>query len=107
VKELLECMDDLDRAVEHAGSSNEVEPLARGVVLVRDRFLASMQKSGIDTIRLDGEPFDPNLAEASRVDPVDDPEREGTVMETIRPGYRLGELVIRPAVVAVGKLLKS
>lgn len=107
LEELLECMDDLDRAVDHAGSSPEVEPLARGVTLVRDRFLAAVQKSGVDPIRIDGEPFDPNLAEATRVDPVDDPGREGTVTETIRPGYRLGDLVIRPASVAVGKLLKS
>ena len=51
--------------------------------------------------------FDPNEAEAVRVDPVDDPERDGCVTETLRPGYRMGDLVIRPARVAVGRHLPN
>jgi molecular chaperone GrpE (heat shock protein) len=40
-----------------------------------------------------------------RVDPVDGEEQDGRVTETLRPGYRLGELVIRPAQVAVGRFV--
>ena len=42
-----------------------------------------------------------------RVDPVDDAEQDGVVTETLRPGYRLGDNLIRPARVAVGRHVAS
>lgn len=103
VHELLDGLDDLDVALGHVEGVAEAEPLARGVTLVRDRFLATLQRNGVEPVRPDGEPFDPNESEAVRVDPVDDPGLDAKVTETLRPGYRLGDRVIRPAKVAVGK----
>jgi molecular chaperone GrpE (heat shock protein) len=80
-----------------------VAPLARGVALARDRFLAALQKAGVERLELNGTPFDPNVAEAVRLVPVDSPEDDGAVVETMRPGYVLGERIIRPARVAVGR----
>ena len=74
-----------------------------GVALARDRFLASLDRHGVEKVDPAGEEFDPNTSEAVRVDPVDEAERDGTVTETLRPGYRLGEHVVRPARVAVGR----
>ena len=51
----------------------------------------------------EGEPEEGEPEEDAEVDPVDGAERDGEVTETIQPGYRLGELVIRPARVAVGR----
>jgi molecular chaperone GrpE len=103
LSELLVALDDLELAVEHANGIPEAKPLAEGVTLVCERFLATLAKRGVESIRPDGTEFDPNLAEAVRVDPVDDPVKDGKVLETLRPGYRLGQHVIRPARVAVGK----
>ncbi len=50
-----------------------------------------------------GAPFDPNEAEAVRVDAVDTPEKDDTITEILRPGYRLGDRVLRAARVAVGR----
>jgi molecular chaperone GrpE len=71
--------------------------------MARDGFLATLERHGIERIAPDGEPFDPNEAEAIRVDPVDSSAADGKVTETLQPGYRLGEFVIRAARVAVGR----
>ena len=71
--------------------------------LMRDRFLAALGRQGVERIELDGELFDPRLAEALRVDPVEDPAQNDRVTETLRAGYRLGDVIVRAAQVAVGK----
>lgn len=103
VSELLDSMDDLDLALQHANRTPEAESLAHGVELARKRFLATLERHGVTPVSLDGEEFDPNEAEAVRMDPVDSAEMNGKVTETLRPGYRLGERVIRAARVAVGR----
>lgn len=106
VGELLESMDNLDLALEHASGVPEAEPLARGVELARNRFLSALERNGVEKIEPNGSPFDPRESEAMRVDPVDDEARDGAVTETMQAGYKLGELVIRPARVAVGRYKK-
>lgn len=103
VRTLLESLDNLDLAMNHARDVPEAAPLIEGLTLARDRFLTSLEEHGVERLVPESSRFDPNEAEAVRVDPVDAPEREGEVTETIRPGYRLGDLVIRPARVAVGR----
>jgi molecular chaperone GrpE len=104
VEELLDLVDDLDLALAHATGSAAIETLAHGVRLARDRFLAALARAGVERVDPDGTAFDPNVAEAIRLDPVSDPARDGTVTETLRAGYRIGERVLRAARVAVGRL---
>jgi molecular chaperone GrpE len=101
--ELLQTIDALDLSLAHLPDLPEAEALFDGVRMVRDGFLATLERHGIERIAPDGEPFDPNEAEAMRVDPVEDPAADGKVTETLQPGYRLGEFVIRAARVAVGR----
>jgi molecular chaperone GrpE (heat shock protein) len=103
VTELLETVDDLDLALSHVTDAPEAAPLAKGVAMARDRFLSSLERHGVKPMAPEGEAFDPNESDALRVDPVDTPERDGRVTEILRLGYRLGERVIRPARVAVGR----
>ncbi len=103
VTELLETVDDLDLALSHVEGIGEAEPLARGVGLARDRFLASLERQGVVRVILDGEEFDPNVAEAVQMVDAAEPALDGKVVSTVRAGYRLGERVIRPARVRVGR----
>jgi len=105
ISELLLSVDDLELALHHAEQVPEAKPLADGVALARDRFLAALEKRGVEKLDPAGDEFDPNTSEALRVDPVDDPDRDGKVTETLRPGYRLGDHVVRPARVAVGRVV--
>ncbi len=104
VADLLDAVDDLDLALAHVEGVPQAAPIAQGVSLARDRFLTTLQRHGVVRMQLDGEPFDPNLAEAVRVDEVDSAERNGKVTETVRVGYALGDRVVRAARVAVGRL---
>ncbi len=102
VAELLQAMDDLDLGLEHVRDVPEAAALAQGMTMARDRFLAALLKHGVEQIAPTGSPFDPNEAEAVRVDRVDSPDADQVVTETFSPGYRLGQRVIRAAKVAVG-----
>lgn len=103
VSDLLATVDHLDLALSHVADVPEAASLAEGVRLARDGFLATLERSGVEKFIPDGQPFDPNEAEAIRMDPVDSAERDGIVTETLRPGYRLGDSLVRPAQVAVGR----
>jgi len=107
VAPLLATVDDLNLALSHVDSVAEAEPLARGVRMAHDRFLQTLQQLGVVPLDPCGEPFDPNIAEALRIDPVDDAARDGVVTETLQPGYRLGERVVRAARVAVGRYAEA
>jgi len=102
VHELLEALDNLDLALEHVSDVPEAAPLAEGVGLARKRFLEVLERNGVTQVSPEGA-FDPNEAEAVRVDPVSDRELAGAITAVLRPGYRLGDRVIRPARVAVGR----
>ncbi|MDH3627975.1 MAG: nucleotide exchange factor GrpE [Acidobacteriota bacterium] len=103
VASLLESLDELDLALRHAEGIEAARPLAEGIAMTRRRFLQTLESHGVQPITPDGEPFDPNVAEALRVDAVDRSDAHDRVTETLRTGYRLGDLVIRPARVAVGR----
>jgi len=105
VADLLESADDLDRAIEHGRTVAAAAPVMRGVALARERFLAALLKAGLERIDPVGEIYDPNIAEAAGVLPVDDPAAHDTVMQLERVGYRLSGRVIRPARVLVGQLV--
>ncbi len=100
---LLETLDHLDLALSHAAGVPEAQRLAAGVAIARDRFVAALERQGVRSVDPAAEAFDPNVAEAVRIDPVDSPERDGRVTETLRLGYALGDRVVRPAQVAVGR----
>ena len=103
VSDLLGTVDDLDLALAHVGDDAASQNLAQGVSMVRNKFIETLERRGVERMTPDGDEFDPNVAEAIRVDPVDSAELNGRVTETLRPGYRVGEHVIRAAQVAVGR----
>jgi len=105
VADLLECADDLDRAVEHGRTIAAAAPVVQGVALARERFLTALSKAGLERIEPVGEPYDPNVAEAAGILPVGDPAAHDTVVQLERVGYKLSGRVVRPARVLVGRLV--
>ncbi len=101
--ELLDVVDNLDRAVDAAREAGETDALGKGVLLVHQQFLAKLEGFGVVRIASLDRPFDPALHEAVTTVPVDDPARDHVVVGVIRHGYAIGEDVIRPALVAVGQ----
>jgi len=110
---LLEVVDNLDRAIDAAkktlrpgsgqAGSDSGDPLLQGVEMVRQQFLAKLEGFGVKRIEALGVDFDPTLHEAVTTVPADDDSGDGRVVGVIAPGYRIGDEILRPALVAVGK----
>jgi molecular chaperone GrpE len=102
---LLEVVDNLDRALDAARQSGRAasDPLLQGVDLVRQQFLVKLDGFGIRRIESLGEHFDPSLHEAVSAVPAADPSEDGRVAGVVRAGYKIGDEVLRPALVAVAK----
>ena len=99
VRELLPVLDDLERALQ-AAEEHEEARLEEGVRLVHRQLAETLRKEGLEEIATDGE-FDPHLHEALLAQPAD--AKEGTVIEVLQKGYRLGDRVLRPARVVVAE----
>lgn len=97
VRELLPVLDDLERALEH-GAQHEGEKLVEGVALVHRQLDATLRKEGLSEIDATGV-FDPHVHEALLSQPSE--EDEGTILQVVQKGYRLGDVVVRPARVVV------
>jgi molecular chaperone GrpE len=97
VKELIPILDDLGRALE-AASEHEEAKLEEGVRLVHRSLADLLAKHGLSEIETDGK-FDPHVHEALLSQPSD--QEEGTVIEVVQKGYKLGDKVLRPARVVV------
>lgn len=99
--DLLEVVDNLDRAIDAAHDGGSSDTLIQGVELVRQQFLHKLAAYGIRRLEPVGEPFNPEVHEAVATVPVSAEFAEGVVAGIAAPGYLIGEDVLRPAVVAV------
>lgn len=103
LSDLLEVLDNLDRAVDSAQAGASHEALMQGIEMVRRQFHAKLENLGVTKIEVEGQRFDPALHEAISSVPAASPEQDGLVVGTVRSGYRIGDEVLRPAAVAVAK----
>jgi molecular chaperone GrpE len=98
VGEILPVLDDFERALRAFPSTDD--PLRAGVALVHDRLVKILEKEGLEPIRPQGEPFDPELHDAIAHLPIPG-ATPGTVVEVAVPGYRFRDRVLRHAKVVV------
>ena len=99
--DLLDVVDNLDRAIDASRANLSDSALLQGVELVRAQFLAKLDGHGVRPLDAVGRRFDPSLHEAATTVPVADPAQDGVVVGVIRQGYSIRDEVLRPAVVAV------
>ena len=98
VKDLLPVLDDLERALKHARESGEGGTLADGVEAVQTKFLQILGKHKVSQVEADAQPFDVNCHQAvGTTENASVPEE--TVVQVYQQGYRMGDKVIRPAMV--------
>jgi len=105
LSDLLELVDNLDRAIEAAAGGTAASPdaLLRGVEMVRRQFLSKLESLGVKRIETEGAQFDPLRHEAVSTVPAATPGDDERVVGIIRHGYTIGDDVLRPASVAVAK----
>lgn len=98
VKELLPVLDNIERALASAGE--EESALKTGVEMVHRGLMETLKRMGVEAIDRLGEPFDPELENAVLQGGEDEGE-PGTVCAVLQKGYRLGNRVLRHAMVKV------
>lgn len=100
IEELLPVFENLERiccAVEDEESS-----LYKGMVMVTKQFYKALENLGLESITTEGT-FDPSVHEAVSIEAVDDPSKDGSIIGTLRKGYRLAGRIIRAPQVRIGK----
>ena len=100
---LLPVMDDLKRAIDAAVSENSPrEAILEGIRGIAASFQSALTNAGVETIVSVGEEFNPELHEAVDTE-VTAGEMDGKVIEEYSRGFRMGERLLRPARVKVGR----
>ncbi len=102
IKKFLPVLDDLERALQHPPQEADLQAWVQGVDLILRKMQSILQAEGVERIEAEGQMFDPNLHEAIGHEDVDGQE-SGRVIAVVQQGYRLGERVIRPALVRVAR----
>lgn len=101
-REILHAIDNLERALEHAGDGSAASSISGGVELVLKELLAALKRNGVERVEAQGKPFDPAEHEAvTMVESADLPPN--TVMAVFRSGYKMRDRLLRPAMVSVSK----
>ena len=102
IADLLPVLDNLQRATEAAETGSSAEVIAEGIRRTASSFESALAAAGVEPIDAVGETFDPELHEA--IETVEaSPEGEGQVITQHTRGYRIGERLLRPARVKVGR----
>ena len=94
--------DDIERALSRTPETDDFQEWTLGIELIHQKLQALFDAEGVELIDAEGERFDPNFHEAVSFEESDDHE-EGLIIDTTQPGYKMGERVLRPAMVRVAK----
>jgi len=99
VADLLDVVDNLDRALNSAAQRDADDELTQGVSMIATQLKTALEKHGVRRIEALGQPFDPHLHQTVRAEPTG--AAPNTVIEEVQPGYMLHDRVIRPARVVI------
>jgi molecular chaperone GrpE len=102
VSKLFEPFDNLKRCLEGLQSSDIDQSHIEGLEMVKSAFMSAFQKLGLEEIPGKGSIFNPNIHEALVNIPVPDPALNGVVVDVHSTGYRINDIIIKPAKVIVG-----
>lgn len=104
--DVLEIVDNFERALEHANGQTDLDAFRDGTQLIYNQMRDLLTRYKVEPIEALGKPFDPNLHEAMMQVPTDE-FAEGTVAMEISKGYKHGDRVLRHSKVGVAAPLAS
>ena len=109
IGELLEVLDNLDRAIEagRKDTSGHADALVQGIELVRQLFLTKLEGIAVRKLAPDGQAFDPERHEAITTVSTTDPTQDNIVVGVAKVGYTIGDEILRPALVAVARYVPA
>lgn len=102
LREILPVVDNLERAVSATASAKDVNAVAEGVRMVLKQFEDVASKLSLERVQAVGERFDPSVHDAvQQMETAEHPP--GTIVAEVVPGYRLGDRLLRAALVVVAR----
>ncbi|MCG7341004.1 nucleotide exchange factor GrpE [Staphylococcus auricularis] len=100
--DILPTIDNIERALQIEGDTEQFNSLQKGVQMVYDSLLKALKDNGLEVIETEGQQFDPNFHQAVMQD--DNSEYEsGQITQELQKGYKLKERVLRPSMVKVNQ----
>lgn len=103
ILDLIPLVDDLERTIRAAEEAGDAPAVLEGVRLVHGQFLTNLERQGVVRVDARRQPFDPALHEAIGTLAVPHPAAHNVVVDQVAPGYKLGDRLLRPARVVVGR----
>ena len=100
---LLNVIDNLERAIASPSESEDAQNLKKGIEMVYESFLYALKEEGIEEIDALDQPFDPTLHHAVQTVPVEEGQEADKVVQVFQKGYKLKDRVLRPAMVIVSQ----
>lgn len=103
ITDMLDVLDDCDRAQKQLETSNDTASIKEGVMLVFNKLRNKLQARGLKQMEAINQEFDPDLHEAITQIPAPSEELKGKVLDEVMKGYYLNDKIVRHAKVVVGK----
>lgn len=101
---LLPVLDDFERALAHIEEDKEAEELRKGVLLIYQKLISTLEQKGLSAITIEqGDIFDADNHEAVTQIPAPSPDLKGKIIDVIEKGYKLGDKIIRFPKVVIGQ----
>ena len=100
MKKIIEVVDNFDRAIQSVEKIDNIEKMKETFYVLNKQLNDSLTKLGLEQIKSVGELFDPNIHEAVMRTQTDEYPEE-TIIQELQKGYKMGNKVLRPALVSV------
>ncbi|MFL0168908.1 nucleotide exchange factor GrpE [Tenacibaculum maritimum] len=102
---LLPILDDFERALMHIEDDKEAEELRKGVLLIYQKMVKTLEQKGLVSIEVaKGDVFDTEIHEAITQIPAPSDDLKGKVIDCVEKGYKLGDKIIRYPKVVIGQV---
>lgn len=104
MKTLLPVLDDFERALTHIEEDKEAEELRKGVLLIYQKLVKTLEQKGLLPIEIEkGDDFNADVHEAITQIPAPSEDLKGKIIDVVEKGYKLGEKIIRFPKVVIGQ----
>ncbi len=100
LKKMIEVLDNFERGQKALENVEDCEKVKESFNLVHKQVIDALTKLGLETIETEGKEFDPNFHDAVMRTPTAD-KPEHTILNELQKGYKMGDKVLRPALVNV------
>ncbi len=104
MKTLLPVLDDFERALTHIEDDKEAEELRKGVLLIYQKLMNTLEQKGLKSIAVEnGDAFNADNHEAITQIPAPTDDLKGKIIDVVEKGYKLGDKIIRFPKVVIGQ----